>query len=65
MIAMKARAARYAGDLDDLILLCHHVGLTSIAEVLAIADEVWGAGMLREDAVFALRVGLVERGLRG
>lgn len=63
MIAMKARAARDARDLDDLLLLCQSTGVTSVAEVLAIADDVWGPGMLREDAVFAVREGLLERGL--
>ena len=63
MIAMKARAARDARDLDDLILLCHHEGLTSVAEVLAVADDVWGPGLLRDDVVFAVREGLLERGL--
>ena len=60
---MKARAARDARDLDDLQLLCRHVGITSVEEVLTVAEEVWGQGMLREDTVFALRVGLAERGL--
>jgi hypothetical protein len=64
MIAMKTRAARDARDLDDLLLLCNHEDLTSVAEVLAIADEVWGPGMLRDDAIFAVREGLLERGLQ-
>lgn len=63
MIAMKVRAARDARDLDDLILLCHHEGLTSVDAVLAVADDVWGPGMLRDDVVFAVREGLRERGL--
>lgn len=65
MIAMKARAARDARDLDDLELLCRRVGVTSVDEVLRIADEVWGPGMLRDEVVFVLREGLSERGLRG
>ncbi len=64
MIAMKARAARDARDLDDLILLCRLEGIDQVSAVLAIADEVWGPGMLRHDTVFALREGLGERGLR-
>jgi len=63
MIAMKARAARDARDLDDLILLCRHEGIASVEEVIAIADSVWGVGMLREDTLFTLRTGLTERGL--
>lgn len=64
MIAMKARAARDARDLDDLVLLCRHEGVGSVGDVLGIADEVWGPGMLRDEVVFVLREGLVERGLR-
>lgn len=64
MIAMKARAARDARDLDDLLLLCQREGISRVDEVLAIADDVWGPGMLREDVVFVLREGLAERGMR-
>lgn len=63
MLAMKARAARDARDFDDIILLCRHLGATSVSEVIAIAEDVWGAGMLRDDTIFALRAGLPERGL--
>lgn len=64
MIAMKARAARDARDLDDLMMLCRLEGVEEVSAVLAIADEVWGPGMLRDDTTFALREGLIERGLR-
>ena len=64
MLAMKARAARDARDFDDMVLLCQHLEIASVAQVIALAEEVWGAGMLREDTVFALRTGLTERGLR-
>ena len=64
MIAMKMRAARDARDLDDPLLLCNREDLTSVAEVLAIADDVWGPGMLRDEAIFAVREGLLERGLQ-
>ena len=60
MLAMKARDAR---DFDDILLLCQHLGIASVTEVIAIAEDVWGAGMLREDTIFALRTGLPERGL--
>ena len=60
---MKARAARDARDLDDIALLCGHLGISSVSQVIALAEEVWGAGMLRDDTVFALRTGLPERGL--
>lgn len=63
MIAMKAGAARDSRDLDDLALLCGHEGVDSVAEVLEIADSVWGPGMLRAEAVFAVREGLLQRGL--
>jgi hypothetical protein len=64
LIAMKARAARDARDLDDLVLLCSHEGIDRVTEVLAIADAVWGPGMLREETVFAVREGLLDRGMR-
>lgn len=63
MIAMKARAARDARDLDDLALLCSIAGITRIDDVVSIADEVWGPGMLRDEVLFVLREGLAERGL--
>lgn len=63
MLAMKARAARDARDLDDIVLLCEHLGMSSVTEVIALAEDIWGAGMLRDDTVFALRTGLPERGL--
>lgn len=65
MIAMKARAAPDARDLDDLVLLCRQEGIARVEAVFAIADEVWGDGMLRDDALFAVREGLMERGLSG
>lgn len=64
MIAMKARAARDARDLDDLVLLCDREGIDHVSDVFAIADEVWGPGMLREETVFAVREGLLSRGMR-
>jgi hypothetical protein len=64
MIAMKARAARDARDLDDLVRLCRREGVDRVGDVLGIADEVWGPGMLRDEVVFVLREGLTERGLQ-
>jgi len=64
MIAMKARAARDARDLDDLVLLCDREGIDHVSDVFAISDEVWGPGMLREETVFAVREGLLSRGMR-
>ncbi|MFM9135089.1 MAG: nucleotidyl transferase AbiEii/AbiGii toxin family protein [bacterium] len=64
MIAMKARAARDARDLDDLALLCGREGITTVDEVIEICDAVWGAGMRRDDVLFTLRTALPERGLR-
>ena len=46
-------------------LLAGSEGITSVDEVVRIAEEVWGAGMLREDTLFTLRVCLAERGLAG
>lgn len=63
MIAMKVRAARDARDLDDLMLLCRQEGVESVAEVLSIADEVWGPGLPRDEVVFTVREGLTDRGL--
>ena len=63
MLAMKARAARDARDLDDIVLLCRHLEMDSVSQVIALAEDIWGAGMLRDDTVFALRTGLPERGL--
>lgn len=63
MLAMKAPAARDARDLDDIVLLCRHLGISSVTEVIALAEDIWGAGMLRDDTVFALRTGLPERGM--
>lgn len=64
MIAMKARAARDARDIDDLVLLCAREDIDQVTQVLAIAEEVWGPGMLREETVFAVREGLLSRGMR-
>lgn len=63
LLAMKARAARDARDLDDIVALCELLGLSSVEDVLATADDVWGSGMLRDETIFALRTGLAERGL--
>ncbi len=48
MIAMKVRAARSDADLNDLWLLCGQIGAQSIQQILSIADQVWGEGMVRE-----------------
>jgi len=64
MIAMKARAARDVRDFDDLALLCEREGITEVAEVITIAEEIWGAGMLRDETVFSLRIELGERSLQ-
>ena len=62
MLAMKVRAARDTRDLEDISLLCATLGVSSIAAVLAIADDVWGPGMLREESVFLVTVYLRELG---
>jgi hypothetical protein len=43
-------------------MLCQRLDLTSIAQVLAVADDVWGPGMLRDDSVFVVTQGLRDRG---
>jgi len=62
MLAMKVRAARDARDLEDIVLLCRVLRLTSITAVLAIADDVWGPGMLRDEGVFVVTQELRDRG---
>ena len=64
LLAMKARAARFDRDLDDLWVLCQVLNLRSVDEVTAICDEVWGEGMLREDAIDLVTSDLRARGLR-
>ena len=60
MLAMKTRAARGDRDTEDILLLCEVLGITSISAALAVADEVWGPGMVRDESVF-----LVSEALRG
>jgi hypothetical protein len=62
MLAMKVRAARGERDLQDIALLCELLDLTSIVQVLAVADDVWGPGMLRADSIFVVSQGLRDRG---
>jgi hypothetical protein len=62
MLAMKVRAARGERDLHDIAILCERLGLTSIAAVLAVADDVWGPGMLRAESVFVVTESLRDRG---
>jgi hypothetical protein len=63
LLAMKVRAARGERDLEDIVLLCEALGITSARGAISIADEVWGAGMLREESVFLVTEGLLDRGL--
>lgn len=60
MLAMKVRAARGERDIEDILLLCERLGLTSIAAVFRVADDVWGPGMIRDENVL-----LVSEALRG
>jgi hypothetical protein len=64
LLAMKARAARFDRDLDDLWVLCQVLNLRSVDEVTAICDEVWGEGMLRENVIDLVTSDLRARGLR-
>ena len=41
MIAMKAFAGRFGRDFDDLVLLCRHRAITTVAEVVAICQNVF------------------------
>lgn len=60
MLAMKVCAARGERDIDDILLLCDVHGLTSISGVFAVADDVGGEGMIRDESVL-----LVSEALRG
>lgn len=62
LLAMKVRAARGERDLADIAILAGVLGLSSVGDVLAVADEVWGPGMLRDEVVFAVSEGLKDRG---
>lgn len=64
LMAMKARSARGRRDLDDLWVLCQILGLRTIDEVWRICDDVWGEGMVRDDAVDLVTLDLQARGLR-
>lgn len=64
LVAMKARAARVRRDFDDLWVLCQVLELTRVDDVWSICDEVWGPGMIREDALSAVTEYLQARGLR-
>ena len=65
LLAMKVRAARGERDLSDILLLCEILGIASVREVLAIADEVWGPDMIREECSFLVRQGLLDAGFVG
>lgn len=62
MIAMKVRAARGDRDLEDISLLSEQLGIRSISAVLALADDVWGPGMVRAECAFLVTEGLRDRG---
>lgn len=62
LLAMKVRAARGERDLADIEILAKVLALTSVRQVLDVADEVWGPGMLRDEVVFAVTEGLKNRG---
>ncbi|MDQ1248134.1 MAG: hypothetical protein QG597_2506 [Actinomycetota bacterium] len=59
MLAMKIRAARGDRDTEDILLLCQVLGIGSISAALAVADDIWGPGMIRDESVF-----LVSEALR-
>ncbi|MFM2437678.1 MAG: hypothetical protein RLZ55_489 [Actinomycetota bacterium] len=65
LLAMKVRAARGDRDVEDILLLCRHLGIARIEEVFAIADQVWGPGMIRDDAQFLVRESLAAAGYVG
>ncbi len=62
LLAMKMRAARGERDIDDIVVLARELSLQDVAEVLAVADEVWGDGMVRPDAAFLVGEALRARG---
>ena len=64
MLAMKARAARTDRDLDDIWILCQLLNLRNVDEVWDICTEVWGEGMISEEAIATVTSDLRARGLR-
>lgn len=64
MLAMKARAARGRRDFDDIWILCQILNLRSVDEVWTICTEVWGEGMIGEEAIATVTADLQARGLR-
>ena len=63
LLAMKVRARRYDRDLQDIWILCQVLELVRLEQVWDIVDEVWGAGMLREDVALLVGDYLRARGL--
>ena len=63
LLAMKVRAGRYDRDLQDIWVLCQVLELVRLEQVWDIVDEVWGAGMLREDVALLVGDYLRARGL--
>lgn len=49
MLAMKARSGRSDRDLDDVWVLFQILGLTDVAQVWRICEEVWGGDFIRDD----------------
>ena len=63
LLAMKVRAGRYDRDLEDIWILCQVLELVRLEQIWDIVDEVWGAGMLREDVALLVGDYLRARGL--
>ena len=63
LLAMKVRAGRSDRDLQDIWVLCEILELERVTQVWAITDEVWGAGMLRDDTILVVGDYLRSRGL--
>jgi len=63
LLAMKVRAARGLRDLEDIALLCSVIGIQSLEQVWAIADEAWGPGMIRAENIMMVGDFLMSRGI--
>ena len=63
LLAMKVRAARGLRDLDDIALLSEVIGIQSLEQIWAIADEVWGPGMVRDESRLLVGEFLLARGM--
>ena len=55
LLAMKLQAARTERDSDDILALCQEIGVTSIDEVLDVAERVYGPGRLQPKSQYVVQ----------